>query len=903
MRIVNKIFAFALMLAVTAQQFSLAALACGPSFVEPVFALESSPDVPLENFIRGRIGIVKPTWGRKSLFIAFRLMNGAAFSFDEERALLEALSGAAPEEDKNDEAVKNWIAARKQIAAEEKTSPIYRERNYAGYNFFPNCTRNAFEVATETLKNRVASYGADNKDVREWLVGQDAVFEICSSGSDLPRELGAESAGWLRKDREYQIAAAKFYALNFDQARADFEKIAADAESDWRETADYLIARTLVRQASLTKDDARSREIYLQAEWHLSHLLGKGGKFYSASKRLLGLVKYRTQPEERLQELANQLAYQNGNDNLRQDLIDYEWLIADFEAEILKIEEQRKETLRRTEKIKKGETVPEPTSERVFEWQAKQREIETGEKISIGISYQKPDAEYPGYAGIDFKFDAADAEILKAFEEKIGRKLTAEELEKLKEAKERALEQRKIYLGANFRFARDFAGSDRRDYWGDDELNYDLMPAFLRSTELTDWLLTFEIASPDSYAHAVKKWRETDSPAWFAAAIVKAETTSPDLNKILSTAENFDRNSPAFPTVAFHLVRLKIAIGKKEEARKLLDEILSTKFAGSELLSVSSRNQFSAQRMSLAKDLSEFLKFARRQPFAFSRDGFFGTIDELIEEEKGYFDPEYYKESKEEWNAQVEAKYREMKNWESSFTFDDETIEIINERFSLETICETAQNRELPDYLRRRLMLAAFTRSILLKRADFVAKTAPQTVRLEPRLNEFFEIYLQAKSPQEIQIAETWLFLKNPYLTPFLTDGTMEVKEIDSYSDGWWIVPEATIYDYKSGEEKPKSVPTPDFLTKDQIVAAQKEKAAIKALGDAEAFISARVLEWAQKFAPRDARVPEALYLVAEMNLPTKYAGGDVETREKAIKILKTRYRRSKWAAKISEEK
>lgn len=72
MRIVNKIFAFALMLAVTAQQFSLAALACGPSFVEPVFALERSPDVPLENFIRGRIGIVKPTWGRKSLFIAFR---------------------------------------------------------------------------------------------------------------------------------------------------------------------------------------------------------------------------------------------------------------------------------------------------------------------------------------------------------------------------------------------------------------------------------------------------------------------------------------------------------------------------------------------------------------------------------------------------------------------------------------------------------------------------------------------------------------------------------------------------------------------------------------------------------------------------------------------------------------
>src|SRR4030095_280357 len=140
---------------------------------------------------------------------------------------------------------------------------------------------------------------------------------------------------WLRKDRDYQIAAAQFYSLNFDQARQLFAAIAPDAASPWQETADYLVGRTWIRQASLAQNETESDEAYRQAELYLQALQIRSTKFARATARLLALVKYRIHPEERVSELAQLLAYQNGNDNIGQDLIDYVWLVDKFETEKL----------------------------------------------------------------------------------------------------------------------------------------------------------------------------------------------------------------------------------------------------------------------------------------------------------------------------------------------------------------------------------------------------------------------------------------------------------------------------------------------------------------------------------------------------------------------------------------
>ena len=344
--------AFTLLLSL-ALQLAPPAIACGPFSIDPIFVFHESPDLPFQEFTKGKIGIVQPTFGRKTLVIAYRYLNGGFFTDDEQSALVESLKGTAPEED-GGTALKGWIAARKELLPENEALPeIYVERKNASYDFFPNCAKNAFDVATATLKDRVASYGAADRNVHDWIAAQDLVFENCSGGSHIPAATNPGSPTWLSKDRDYQIAAAFFYSLKFDESRRRFEKIAADIDSPWQDTATYLIARTLVRQASLSKDEAEKSDLNTKAEVGLQNIASRSPSFQASAKKLLALVQFRLHPEERESELAHTLTSMNGNENLQQDVTDYVWLIDRAEAKILAAEKKRKEELKPPEEREK----------------------------------------------------------------------------------------------------------------------------------------------------------------------------------------------------------------------------------------------------------------------------------------------------------------------------------------------------------------------------------------------------------------------------------------------------------------------------------------------------------------------------------------------------------------------
>src|SRR5262249_12171339 len=149
------------------------------------------------------------------------------------------------------------------------TPDIYTERNYEAYDFFPNCAKNAFETATDTLNDRMSSHGPSDPGVLNWIKGQDEVFENCASGKQVPESVPPGSPDWLQKDRAYQIAAASFYSMDYENAKRRFSEIAQDTDSPWAETADYLVARTLVRQGSLGKNKEKAVEYYEQAEQRL----------------------------------------------------------------------------------------------------------------------------------------------------------------------------------------------------------------------------------------------------------------------------------------------------------------------------------------------------------------------------------------------------------------------------------------------------------------------------------------------------------------------------------------------------------------------------------------------------------------------------------------------------------
>ncbi|HKP37876.1 MAG TPA: hypothetical protein VJT71_13545 [Pyrinomonadaceae bacterium] len=893
-------------------QMPMAAMACGPEFIQPIFVFNHSPDLPFDEFVAGKIGILRPTLGRKTLFVTYRYFNGGSFSDDERQQLVETLRGKAPE-DQGDDAMKAWLLARKEVALKDEPLPeVYVERQHEGYDFFPNCARNAFEVATTTLKERSATYGTEDKNVRAWLAAQDLVFQNCQGGAAIPAELGPESPAWLRKDRDYQIGAALLYSLNFDGARSRFASIAADLESPWRETADYLVGRTLVRHASLTQDQNKQRELYEEAERHLRLIASRRGQFSGGAQKLLALVQFRWHPHERVRELASILANQGGNPNLKQDLIDYVWLLDKIENRIVEEEEKRKRAAR-------GEKEEEKDAWSNPEFKARFEAIQRGELIDISWSplvNGKPD--HTQYVHLDFKSTVTRDEVRMAFASALGRQLTPDELKNLDEHIDSALKSRQYHISPNRRYSRSGlteheGGQCNYDYSDCNSLTLDLIPPFLRGDDLSEWIFAAQTSDPGVYDRAMAKWRESESPAWFALAISRAEFNSPRVDRLASFAEKIQPESPLYPTAAYNLVRLKIASGKKAEARKLLDDSV---LPGLERPPVSARNQFLEQRMLLADNVNDFLKFAPRKAAAYYEAGRMGSISDIVGKAKSdwefnsYFSDRFEnKPTKEEYEKSVDERYEDLLPWDDRVQLDDEAIEILNWHFPLERLEMAARNPVVPDYLRRRLVLAVWTRAIVLQNDAIASRIAPEAVKFAPEMKPVFDSYRDAQTRAEKEHAALFVLLKFPALTPLVVGGipdfmTAEQSSYD-FETSWWCKPVNTEYDVQLSREAAKSVPKPQFLTPVELEKARRERAALIAIGDAHSYLGRRVLAWAKQ-SPNDPRIPEALYIAAEANRSYKYGcngwDNDKETLEQVVKLLRQNYPRSPWTAKLQSD-
>src|SRR5580700_3452434 len=63
-------------------------LGCGPFFNVAIYSFDYHPDLPLNNFAAGQLGIVQPGWARSYLFVAYRYLAGPGFDADERKALV-----------------------------------------------------------------------------------------------------------------------------------------------------------------------------------------------------------------------------------------------------------------------------------------------------------------------------------------------------------------------------------------------------------------------------------------------------------------------------------------------------------------------------------------------------------------------------------------------------------------------------------------------------------------------------------------------------------------------------------------------------------------------------------------------------------------------------------------------
>lgn len=312
--------------------FNSSVLACGPFSMDAVFVHSVHPNYPLERFAQGQLGVVQPTYARSYLYVVYRYFSGSNFTAKEQKDLLELWKERLGYDGGSNggSTVTDWLEVRKQVPnlPEIKQIESYRSREKPNdYDSYLNCQNDAFDTATETLKARIAKYGAQDPAVKTWTEAQDVVFSNCSEGKNIPGAVQTTDP-LVRADREYQIAAANFYATNFDAALNNFEAIARDQKSPWQTTAPYLMARTLLRKASLGPDDTKSATL-AKAEEQFKKVLADArlSALHTSAQGLLNLVRFKLHPAERRAELAQSLLKNQPNDNLKQELWDYTILL------------------------------------------------------------------------------------------------------------------------------------------------------------------------------------------------------------------------------------------------------------------------------------------------------------------------------------------------------------------------------------------------------------------------------------------------------------------------------------------------------------------------------------------------------------------------------------------------
>ncbi len=238
--------------------FLAAGWACAPDFAVAVFSYKRHPDLPRSKFLDGQLGVLRPTYARSYLVIAYRHLTGIGLSRGEKEQARDYYKDRATGWwDRNDvdwQARYRLARGRVPLPAPATRNPVtrgelaYKENTNS---FALNCVDDAYRTALHTLESRIGKFGPKSAAVREWSSAQDQVFHNCDTRPAVfPPPAARDLPPIIRADREYQIAAAHFYAGSYEQARGRFAAIGNDPASPWQPISRYLVLRTLGRMRS-----------------------------------------------------------------------------------------------------------------------------------------------------------------------------------------------------------------------------------------------------------------------------------------------------------------------------------------------------------------------------------------------------------------------------------------------------------------------------------------------------------------------------------------------------------------------------------------------------------------------------------------------------------------------------
>ena len=216
------------------------------------------------DYAHGMLGLIRPSYGRASLFVAWRVMHlpvGAVANESHSRQG-DWVHGASAPRSSGDE-IADWLQARGKVVSQAPAvAPDYFRHSklaVAGVGEMASitgqCGPDAYVFATRTLGELTADTSLKDANRRAWIAAQDAVFARCAwtpgnaAAPALPAPLPPGAPRKLKALNAYQHAAALFYGDDYAASRREFDAIAAVPDHPMRAWAALGAIRSLVRDA------------------------------------------------------------------------------------------------------------------------------------------------------------------------------------------------------------------------------------------------------------------------------------------------------------------------------------------------------------------------------------------------------------------------------------------------------------------------------------------------------------------------------------------------------------------------------------------------------------------------------------------------------------------------------
>ncbi|HEY9871783.1 MAG TPA: hypothetical protein V6D08_21700 [Candidatus Obscuribacterales bacterium] len=152
--------------------------------LETLFSYSNHPDFPLRQYAAGQLGIIRSTYARSYLVVAYRYLIGKPLTPEEQSSLVSLWNYRMTTvyDDDCPTGADQWLLARKAIPGATRIDRIATARAVVSsepWQTYCNCQSSAFQAAATRLKDYITRYGAASQAVKDWLQAQDAVFSSC----------------------------------------------------------------------------------------------------------------------------------------------------------------------------------------------------------------------------------------------------------------------------------------------------------------------------------------------------------------------------------------------------------------------------------------------------------------------------------------------------------------------------------------------------------------------------------------------------------------------------------------------------------------------------------------------------------------------------------------------------